>query len=78
MYKENYTTWRDNEFSKERETYMYLGGERWVRSGPDWILFKHHSLTRRMHKIIHVNISKSIGALKIYLHVQRKLYYMEG
>ena len=27
MYKENYTTWRDNEFFKESETYMYLGGE---------------------------------------------------
>ena len=25
MYKENYTTWRDNDFFKESETYMYLG-----------------------------------------------------
>ena len=27
MYKQNYTTWRDNEFFKESDTYMYLGGE---------------------------------------------------
>ena len=55
---------------------MYL--ERWVTSGPYWVLFKHESLTRNMHKIIYVNVSKSIGAPKSYLHVQRKLYYMEG
>ena len=72
MYKENYTTWRDNEFSKERETYMYLGGM-WVTNGPNWVLFKHHSLTRNMHKIIYVNVSKSMGSPKRYLHVQREL-----
>ena len=76
-YKENYTTWRDNDFFKESETYMYLG-ERWVTSGPNWVLFKHESLTRNMHKIIYVNVSKSIGAPKRYLRVQRKLYYMDG
>ena len=26
MYKENYTTLRDNDFFKESETYMYLVG----------------------------------------------------
>ena len=26
MYKENYTIWRDTDFFKESETYMYLGG----------------------------------------------------
>ena len=77
MYKENYTRWRDNVFFKERETYMYLGG-RWVTNGPNWVLFKHHSLTIRMHKIIYVNVNKSMVAPKRYLHVQRKLYYMEG
>ena len=76
-YKENYTAWRDNDFFKESETYMYLG-ERWVTSGPYWVLFKHKSLTRNMHKIIYVNVSKSIGAPKTYLRVQRKLYYMDG
>ena len=76
-YKENYTTWRDNDFFKESETYMYLG-ERWVTSGPNWVLFKNESLTRNMHKIIYVNVSKSIGAPKSYLCVQRKLYYMDG
>ena len=37
--------------------------------GPDWVLFKHHSLTRRLHNIIDVNVSKSMGAPKRYLHV---------
>ena len=78
MYKENYTTWRDDEFFKESETYMYLGGKRWVRNEPNWVLFKNHSFTRRLHKIIYVNVNKSMGAPKRYLHVQRKLYYMEG
>ena len=55
-----------------------LGRERWVKSGLDWVIFKHHSLTRRIHKIIYVNVNKSMGAPKRYLHVQRKLYYMEG
>ena len=36
------------------------------------------SNTRRLHKIIYVNVNKSMGAPKVYLHVQRKLYYMEG
>ena len=57
MYKENYTTWRDNAFFKESETYMYLwGGERWVTNGPNWVLFKHPSLTRKMHKIIYMSM----------------------
>ena len=64
VYKENYTTWRDDEFFKESETYMYLGGESWVRNGLDWVLFKHHSLTREMHKIIYANVNKSMGAPK--------------
>ena len=37
MYKENYTTWRDNEFFKESDTYMYVGGgevgEKWPQLG---------------------------------------------
>ena len=58
MYEENYTTWRDNEFFKENETYMYLRGrERWVSDDPDWVLFKHHSLTIKMHKIIYMSMS---------------------
>ena len=73
MYKENYTTWRDNEFFKESKTYMYLREERWVTNGSDWVFFKNHLLTRRLHKIIYVNVSKSMGAPKSYLHVQRKL-----
>ena len=43
----------------------------------DWVLFKHHLLTRRMNKIISTNVIKSMGAPKIYLHVERKIYYME-
>ena len=31
-----------------------------------------------LRKIINVNVSKSMGAPKRYLHVQKKLYYMEG
>ena len=77
MYKENYTTWRDNKFFKENDTYMYLGGEG-VTNGPNWVLFKYKLLTINMHKIIYVNVSKSIVAPKIYLHIQRKLYYMGG
>ena len=57
MYKENYTTWRDNDFFKESKTCMYQGGERWVRRGPDWVLFKHYSLTINMHKIIYMSMS---------------------
>ena len=57
---------------------MCLGSERWVTSDRNCVLFKHHLLTRNIHKIIYVNIIKSMGAPKIYLHVQRKLYYMEG
>ena len=58
MYKENYTTWRDNEFFKESETYMYLGG-RWVTNGSDWALFKHHSLTIKLLKIIYMSMSSN-------------------
>ena len=57
---------------------MYLGGRGGSPSGPDWVLFKNHLLTRRMNKIIFVNVIKSMGAPKIYFHVQRKLYYMDG
>ena len=61
---------------------MYIGGEgggvRWVSNDPDWVLFKHHFLTRSLHKIIDVNVSKSMGSPKRYLLVHRKLYYMEG
>ena len=57
---------------------MYLGGRGGSPSGPDWVLFKHQLLTRRMNKIISGNVIKSMGAPKIYLHVQKKLYYMEG
>ena len=35
-YKENYTTWRDNDFFKESETYMYWGeevGHQWPQLG---------------------------------------------
>ena len=46
---------------------MYLG-ERWVTSGPN----------RNMHKIIYVNVSKSMAAPKRYLYVQIKCDYMEG
>ena len=56
MYKENYTKWKDTDFFKESETYMYLGEERWVMSSPDWVLFMHHCLTRKMHKIIYMSM----------------------
>ena len=60
MYKENYTTWRDNDFFKESKTYMYIGGaEKWVRNDLIWVLFKHHSLNIRLHKIVYVNFIKS-------------------
>ena len=64
-------------FSK-KTTHTCTWGERWVTTGPDWVLFKHKSLTRNMNKIIYFNVSKSMGAPKRYFHVQRKLYYMEG
>ena len=64
-------------FSK-KVRHICTWGERWVSYIPDWVLLKHHSLTRRMHKIIYVNVSKSMVAPKRYLHVQRELYYMEG
>ena len=78
MYKENYTTCRDDDFFKESETYMYLGGGEVGHQRPQWVVIKHDSLTRRMHKIIYISVIKSMGGLKIYLHIQRKLYYMEG
>ena len=56
MYKENYTTSRDNDFFKESETHMYLGGGRWVSSDPNLVLFKYHSLTIKMHKIIYMSM----------------------
>ena len=34
MYKENYTTWRDNDFFKESEAYMYLWGGEVGEQGP--------------------------------------------
>ena len=48
----------ENDFFKERETYMYLGGERWVTNNLDLVLFKHHWLTRGLHKVRYVNFSK--------------------
>ena len=78
MYKENYTTWRDNDFFKESETYMFLEGGRGGSPVPEWVIFKHHSITINLHKIIYVNVRKSMGAPKRHFHLQRKLYYMEG
>ena len=65
------------DFSKKM-THTCTWGERGVTNGPDWVLFKYNLLTINMHKIIYVNVSKSIVAPKIYLHIQRKLYYMGG
>ena len=61
-------------------TWLSNGGS-WclTSSDPYWVLFKHHLLTIKMHKIyIYANVNKSMGARKTYLHVQIKLYYMEG
>ena len=63
------------DFSK-KATHTYTWGERGVTNSPDWVLFKYNLLTINMHKIIYFNVSKSIVAPKIYLHIQRKLYYM--
>ena len=66
-------------FSKKARHTCTLGErERSLTNDPDWVIFKKHSLTRNLHKVIYANVSKSMGAPKIYLHVQRKLYYMEG
>ena len=64
-------------FSK-KVTHTCTWGERGVTNGPYWVLLKYKLLTINMHKIIDVNVSKSIVAPKIYLHTQRKLYYMGG
>ena len=44
-------------FSNKWRHACTLGGERWVRNVPDWILFKHHSLTIKLHKIIYMSMS---------------------
>ena len=45
-------------FSKKaRHTCTLEGSERWVSDDPDWVLFKHHSLTIKLHKIIYMSMS---------------------
>ena len=50
-------------FSK-KVTHTCTWGERGVTNGPDSVLFKYNLLTINMHKIIYVNVNKSIGAPK--------------
>ena len=47
-----------NDVFKESETYMYLGEERWVTNNLDLVLFKNHWLTRLLHKVTYINVSK--------------------
>ena len=51
-------------FSK-KVRHTYIMGGRWVSSGPDWVLFKHHSLTIKLHKIIYMSMSKNQWVHKI-------------
>ena len=44
-------------FSKKARHTCTWGGERWVSSDPDWVLFKHHLLTIKLHKIIYMSMS---------------------
>ena len=50
-----YTTWTENDISKESETYMYLaGGKRWVDNNLALVLFKHRCLNTFLHKLTYV------------------------
>ena len=44
-------------FQIKLDLYVPWGGERWVSDDPDWVLFKHHSLTIKLHKIIYMSMS---------------------
>ena len=61
-------------------TWVSNGGS-WCLTSNDsyWVLFKHHLRTIKMHKkYIYANVNKSMSARKTYLHVQIKIYYLEG
>ena len=79
-----------NDFFKESETYMHLGGERWVTNNLELMLFKHQFLNKFLHKVTYVNVRKYkenetyttwidnefFKESETYLHVQFKLCYI--
>ena len=65
----------ENDVFKERETYMYLVGERWLTQNLDLVLFKHHCLNRFLHKVTYVKaIHKCTKTYKEKAPNQRKRY----
>ena len=77
-------------FLKKEKHTCTLGGERWVTNNLYLVLFKHHWLTRCLHKVTYVNVNKYkenetyttwtdnefFKESETYLHAQIKLYYI--
>ena len=44
-------------FQRKQEIHVPWGGEWWVSDDPNWVLFKHHSLTIKLNKVIYISMS---------------------